>query len=463
MTKSHVGSTLRVVLFAISVQAYAQFIGPSVIQRVEPIYGADADKLIPDLMEVKLVLDERGDLYSLDSMMGLSDNVVGALAKWKFRPGSKDGKPVAITVSIGIPVRIAANELVRRAIRPSVPDELDQQPTSETASKLTPESAAKLEQKLKNTADSAPSRAALLIYASRRIELDKTAKRLQTAQISWFVRNQPGTGLLSGPAAMIFKTPGDFQNIEGYEQIKALWLKRLAENRDDAITIGHATYFMRISDPELAEQLLVASIARFGAAAVWLGELYGLSALGVTRLDLVSGLPVEANATLPDAGFGSRARSVLESSDDVRVLLGALDTVSRAGGSLAARSTIPAGYSDFCNGLLAHAKKLYADATASCDGTPTNSTGRAEPGRITKRTAPEYPAAAKAGHIDGKVVFTGLIGKDGKIKTLDLLRSPLVLYESARLAVSKWEYQPFRLQGEPVEVVTEITVNYKLQ
>jgi protein TonB len=65
--------------------------------------------------------------------------------------------------------------------------------------------------------------------------------------------------------------------------------------------------------------------------------------------------------------------------------------------------------------------------------------------------------------MEGKVVFRGLIGKDGKIKTLDLLSSPLVFYESARLAVSKWEYQPFRLNGEPVEVVTDITVNYKMQ
>jgi len=463
MTKSHLRSTLRVVLFTISVQAYAQLVAPSVIQRVEPIYGTNADKLVPDLMEVKLVLDERGDLYSLDSMMGLPDNVVQALAKWKFRPATREGKPTAITISISIPVRRAANELVQLASRPSAPDGLDQQPTTEAGLKLTPDSAAKLAQKLKESANSAPSRGALLTYASRRIEIDKTAKQLQAEQISWFVRNQPGAGLLSGPAAMIFKAPGDFQNIEGYEEIKALWLKRLAENHDDAITIGHATYFMRLSDPELAEQLLVASTARFGAAAVWLGELYGLSALGVTRLDLVSGLPVEANATLPDAGFGSRARSVLESTEDVRVLLGALDTVSRAGGSLAASSTIPAGYSDFCNGLLAHAKKLYADATALCEGAAIHAPDPLEPMRNTRKTPPEYPSAAKARGVEGKVLFRGLIGKDGKIKTLELLSAPLALYDSARSAVSKWEYQPLRLQGEPVEVVIDIAVNYKLQ
>jgi outer membrane biosynthesis protein TonB len=65
--------------------------------------------------------------------------------------------------------------------------------------------------------------------------------------------------------------------------------------------------------------------------------------------------------------------------------------------------------------------------------------------------------------MEGKAVFTGLIGKDGKIKSLELLSSPLAFYESARSAVSKWEYQPYLLNGDPVEVVTKLTVNYTLQ
>lgn len=462
MTASHIRSAVRMALL-ISVQAYAQLVGPSVIQRVDPVYGPDADKFIPDSTLVKLVVDQRGDIYSLDSFTGLPDNVVQALFKWKFRPGTKDGKPVAITLTTSIPVRRPVNQLVQRAIRPSLADEREVDAGIQVGLKLTPEGAAKLEQKLKDIADSAASRAALLTYASKRIEVDKTAKQLQVQQISWFLRNQPGTGVLVSPSAMLFKTQGDFQNIEGYEEIKALWLKRLTESPDDAMTIGHATYFLRLSDPETAEQLLLPTVPRFGAAAVWLGELYGLAALGVTRLDLVSGLPVEADVTLPDAGFGSHARSALKATDDIRVLLGALDIVSRAGGSLAASSTIPAGYSDFCAGLLAHAKTLYANATASCNGTPHKSTGRVEAGQIAKRTVPQYPASAKAGHIEGKVVFTGLIGKDGKIKSLELLSSPVTFYESARFAVSKWEYRPYLLNGDPVEVVTNLTVNYKLQ
>lgn len=461
MITSRFRSTIGMALFAISVQAYAQLVGPTVIQRVDPVYGPDADQFVPDATLVKLVIDERGDLYSLESFVGLPDNVVQALSKWKFRPGSKDGKPVAISVTTSIPVRRPLNNLLRSSNRPSIPDE-EVNVGIQVGKKLTSETAAKLEQKLKDTGDSAEPRAALLTYASRRIDVDPTAKQLQVQQISWFLRNRPGSAILLSPSAMLFKGPGSFQNAEGYEEIKALWLKRLTDTPDDGMTIGHATYFLRLSDPEIAEKVLLSAIPRMGAAAVWLGELYGLSALGITRLDSVSGSPVEANANLPEAGFGSHARSALNSTDDIRILRGALDIVGGAGGSLAVSSNIPVGYSDFCRELLNHAKTLYPEARASCSDKPSNSTDRVEPGRNTKKTPPQYPLAAKSRGLEGKVVFTAVIGKDGKIKTLELLSSPLVFYESALLAVSTWEYQPYRLNGDPVEVVTELTVNYKL-
>jgi TonB family protein len=463
MATGHMHSTARIALLIVGVQAYAQLVAPAVIQRVEPVYSTNPDNLVLDPTIVKLVVDERGDLYSVDSVTSLPDNVVQALSKWKFRPGTKDGKPVAITVTTSIPVRRPANELVQRAMRPWVKDELDGQAPDQAGLKLTADAALRLEQKLKDSADSAASRATLLRYAARKVGIDKTAPQLQSRQVSWFVRNRPGTALLVSPPAMLFKVPGDFQNVEGYEEVRALWLKRLSENSDDPVTIGHATYFLRLSDAELVERLLLASIPGFGSAAVWLGELYGVSALGVTRFDLANGLPAEAGATLPDAGFGRHARSALESTDDVRVLLGALDIVNKSGGSLAAGSAVPAGYSDFCHALLAHAKRLYADATALCAEAATPALNPPEPMRNTKKTAPEYPSAAKARRVEGKVLFRGLIGRDGKITTLELLSAPLALYDSARSAVSKWEYQPLRLQGEPVEVVTDITVNYKLQ
>ncbi len=53
-----------------------------------------------------------------------------------------------------------------------------------------------------------------------------------------------------------------------------------------------------------------------------------------------------------------------------------------------------------------------------------------------------------------------MIGVDGKIRDLLLVRGPLALYQSSRDAVLKWEYKPVHLNGKPVGVITNIVVNY---
>jgi outer membrane biosynthesis protein TonB len=64
--------------------------------------------------------------------------------------------------------------------------------------------------------------------------------------------------------------------------------------------------------------------------------------------------------------------------------------------------------------------------------------------------------------ITGTVKFEARIGQDGRIHDLQLLTGPFALYDSARGAVEKWEYRPTKLNGEPVEVITTIDVNYTL-
>ena len=58
--------------------------------------------------------------------------------------------------------------------------------------------------------------------------------------------------------------------------------------------------------------------------------------------------------------------------------------------------------------------------------------------------------------------FEAVIGKDGTIEELKVLRGHPLLVKAALDAVRQWRYQPTLLNGEPIEVVTEITVNFKL-
>lgn len=75
---------------------------------------------------------------------------------------------------------------------------------------------------------------------------------------------------------------------------------------------------------------------------------------------------------------------------------------------------------------------------------------------------PEYPPLAKMARIQGSVRLEAVISKDGTIQDLKVLGGHPLLVKSALDAVSRWRYQPTLLNGEPVEVVTEIDVNFTL-
>jgi TonB family protein len=73
---------------------------------------------------------------------------------------------------------------------------------------------------------------------------------------------------------------------------------------------------------------------------------------------------------------------------------------------------------------------------------------------------PTYPREAKKAGVQGTVRLEVVIGKDGKVRDVKLLSGPPALAEAATKAVAQWRYEPSRLNGEPVEVVTEVSVNF---
>lgn len=75
---------------------------------------------------------------------------------------------------------------------------------------------------------------------------------------------------------------------------------------------------------------------------------------------------------------------------------------------------------------------------------------------------PLYPPLAKATRIQGTVRIQAIIQRDGAIGHLQVLSGPALLINAAVEAVQKWRYQPTLLNGEPVEVITEIDVNFAL-
>jgi protein TonB len=88
--------------------------------------------------------------------------------------------------------------------------------------------------------------------------------------------------------------------------------------------------------------------------------------------------------------------------------------------------------------------------------------GNVQQANLIRKVTPLYPPLAKQARIQGVVRFTAIIGKDGTIQNLQLVSGHPLLVESAKQAVSQWQYKPTLLNGDPVEVVTTIEVNFTL-
>ncbi|MGA3323329.1 MAG: energy transducer TonB [Terriglobia bacterium] len=89
--------------------------------------------------------------------------------------------------------------------------------------------------------------------------------------------------------------------------------------------------------------------------------------------------------------------------------------------------------------------------------------GETEAARITFQPKPDYPPLARNARIQGTVRLDAIIGQDGAIEELKVLSGPALLIKPTMDVVSKWRYQPALVKGKPVEVETEIDVDYVLQ
>jgi protein TonB len=75
---------------------------------------------------------------------------------------------------------------------------------------------------------------------------------------------------------------------------------------------------------------------------------------------------------------------------------------------------------------------------------------------------PVYPQIAKSARVQGSIKLQAIIAVDGSIRNLQVISGPPLLVNAALDAVRRWQYKPTTLNGSPVEVITEIDVNFML-
>jgi protein TonB len=88
--------------------------------------------------------------------------------------------------------------------------------------------------------------------------------------------------------------------------------------------------------------------------------------------------------------------------------------------------------------------------------------GNVQSANLIRKVTPVYPPLAKQARIQGVVRFTVTLGKDGTVQDIQLVSGHPLLVSSAQGAVMQWQYKPTLLNGQPVDVVTTVDVNYTL-
>ena len=83
-------------------------------------------------------------------------------------------------------------------------------------------------------------------------------------------------------------------------------------------------------------------------------------------------------------------------------------------------------------------------------------------GLLLKKVQPSYPKNALVLRIEGAVQLLATVSKSGDITRVKILSGDSQLTRAASDAVKQWKYKPYLLNGEPVEIQTEISINFKL-
>jgi TonB family protein len=112
--------------------------------------------------------------------------------------------------------------------------------------------------------------------------------------------------------------------------------------------------------------------------------------------------------------------------------------------------------------LMALTIVVPAATALAAPQTPVRVGGVIREPRKIKDVKPVYPDDAREAKVQGMVILEVVIGKDGSVTGAKVLRPVPLLEQAALDAVGQWKYEPTQLDGEPVEVLMVVTVNFVL-
>jgi TonB family protein len=83
-------------------------------------------------------------------------------------------------------------------------------------------------------------------------------------------------------------------------------------------------------------------------------------------------------------------------------------------------------------------------------------------GVLIHRVSPRYPSAARSYALSGEVVLKGRVTKEGNVDQLKAVSGNPLLSSAAIEAVSQWKYEPYKVNGSPIDMDTTFRIQFAL-
>ncbi|MFA6955701.1 MAG: energy transducer TonB [Thermoanaerobaculia bacterium] len=202
------------------------------------------------------------------------------------------------------------------------------------------------------------------------------------------------------------------------------------------------------------------------------GGVYGGAASGVVQAVEEAPANAAATASADDTPRKQAAETQIATGRDDRY---AEEKDSAAGAPVPMPAAAPmarAAQDEKVNGVHREPSPAISETTGrdldslrakAATGEPLRVGGLVKAPVIIERVEIAYPKRAREVGIQGVVIVEAVIGRDGRVKSVRVLKTlPLGLEEAAVAAVKQWTFKPATLEGKPVDVLYTLAVNAKL-
>ena len=176
-------------------------------------------------------------------------------------------------------------------------------------------------------------------------------------------------------------------------------------------------------------------------------EVYGLP--DQARAELLASLPVHAGETFTAEAMPKISAAARQYDEHLSV------TIMNSGSGEVEVAIVAPG------ATVPSRPSVGMAAMAAAAGGSTNAVRGAQP-PLVRQVQPVYPPLAKQARIQGTVVMNAVLAKDGTVQNVTVVSGHALLVQAAIDAVRQWVYQPILVNGQPVEVTTQVNVNFAL-